>query len=150
LYETWLERFGVEIVDGIGSTEMLHIYLSNIPGRVRYGTTGWPVPGYEIELRGEDGQGVAEGEPGDAWVRGSNVERTDLRCAEVAAVLAGYLRTLGWEARGHLAGDTALDLPALREGPIALVGFGARSGKLTTMELDQLVPVQPAHLAPKA
>lgn len=46
--------------------------------------------------------------------------------------------------------EEALDLPALREGPIALVGFGARSGKLTTMELDQLVPVQPAHLAPQA
>jgi putative peptide maturation dehydrogenase len=45
--------------------------------------------------------------------------------------------------------EEALDLPALREGPIALVGFGARSGKLTTMELDQLVPVQPAHLAPQ-
>lgn len=43
--------------------------------------------------------------------------------------------------------EEALDLPALREGPIALVGFGARSGKIVTMELDQLVPVQPAHLA---
>ncbi len=51
----------------------------------------------------EFGREPAEGEPGDAWVRGSNVERTDLRCAEVAAVLAGYLRTLGWQARGHVA-----------------------------------------------
>lgn len=47
--------FGIDVVDGIGSTEMLHIFLSNRPGAVRYGTTGWPVPGYEIELRNEDG-----------------------------------------------------------------------------------------------
>ena len=50
------QHFGCEIVDGIGSTEMLHIFISNRPGDVRYGTTGKPVPGYEIELRGDDGQ----------------------------------------------------------------------------------------------
>jgi benzoate-CoA ligase len=70
LGERFTRHFGVEIIDGIGSTEMLHIYLSNRPGQVRYGTTGWPVPGYEIELRGEDGRGVAEGEPGDLYIQG--------------------------------------------------------------------------------
>lgn len=54
------EKFGIDIVDGIGSTEMLHIFLSNRPGAVRYGTTGWPVPGYAIELRNEDGTPVDE------------------------------------------------------------------------------------------
>lgn len=63
-------HFGVDIVDGIGSTEMLHIYLSNLPHRVRYGTTGWPVPGYELSLRGDDGQPVAEGEIGDLFIQG--------------------------------------------------------------------------------
>ena len=63
-------RFGVEIIDGIGSTEMLHIFLSNVPGRVHYGTTGWPVPGYELELRGDDGSPVADGDIGDLYVRG--------------------------------------------------------------------------------
>ncbi|MCV4698330.1 AMP-binding protein, partial [Escherichia coli] len=63
-------RFGCEIIDGIGSTEMLHIYLSNRPGEVRYGTTGRPVEGYDIELRGEDGRPVAAGEIGDLYVRG--------------------------------------------------------------------------------
>jgi benzoate-CoA ligase len=63
-------HFGVDIVDGIGSTEMLHIFLSNTPERVRYGTTGWPVPGYEIELRGDDGKPVADGEPGDLYIHG--------------------------------------------------------------------------------
>jgi len=63
-------HFGVDIVDGIGSTEMLHIYLSNLPRRVRYGTTGWPVPGYELSLRGDDGQSVADGEVGDLFIQG--------------------------------------------------------------------------------
>ncbi len=60
----------MDIVDGIGSTEMLHIFLSNQPGRVRYGTTGWPVPGYGIELRAEDGAAVPDGEPGDLYIEG--------------------------------------------------------------------------------
>ena len=64
------DHFGVHIVDGIGSTEMLHIFLSNFPQRVRYGTTGWPVPGYRIELRGDDGLAVADGEPGDLYIHG--------------------------------------------------------------------------------
>ena len=63
-------HFGCDIIDGIGSTEMLHIFLSNRPGDVRYGTTGKPVPGYDIELRGEDGHGVGDGEVGDLYIRG--------------------------------------------------------------------------------
>jgi benzoate-CoA ligase len=70
LGERFTAHFGVEIVDGIGSTEMLHVYLSNRPGQVRYGTTGWPVPGYDIELRDEDQRTVPEGELGDLYVRG--------------------------------------------------------------------------------
>jgi benzoate-CoA ligase len=70
LGEKFTQHFGVEIVDGIGSTEMLHIYLSNLPGKVRYGTTGWPVPGYDIELRGDDGQPVPDGETGDLFIKG--------------------------------------------------------------------------------
>ena len=68
--ERWLAHFGVDIIDGIGSTEMLHIFLSNQPGRVRYGSTGWPVPGYGIELRGEAGATVAAGEPADLYIQG--------------------------------------------------------------------------------
>jgi benzoate-CoA ligase len=49
---------------------MLHIYLSNLPGKVRYGTTGWPVPGYDVELRGDDGRAVPDGDTGDLYVRG--------------------------------------------------------------------------------
>jgi benzoate-CoA ligase len=70
LGERFKAHFGIDIVDGIGSTEMLHIFLSNRPERVRYGTTGWPVPGYEIALRGDDGAPVADGEPGDLYIAG--------------------------------------------------------------------------------
>jgi benzoate-CoA ligase family protein len=66
--ERWRERTGSDILDGIGSTEMLHIFLSNRPGAINYGTTGTPVPGYELELRGDDGRRV-DGE-GALWVRG--------------------------------------------------------------------------------
>jgi len=70
LGERFKRHFGIDIVDGIGSTEMLHIFLSNRPGQVRYGTTGWPVPGYEIELRDDDGAAVPDGEPGDLYIHG--------------------------------------------------------------------------------
>ena len=70
LGERFTAHFGVEIIDGLGSTEMLHIFLSNRPGQVRYGTTGWPVPGYEVELRDDDGHPVPDGETGDLYIQG--------------------------------------------------------------------------------
>ena len=66
----WTERYGVEILDGIGSTEMLHIFLSNRPGAVRYGTTGKPVPGYAIRLVDEQNQPVKPGEIGELQING--------------------------------------------------------------------------------
>lgn len=66
----WLEHSGVDILDGLGSTEMLHIFLSNRPGDVRYGTSGRPVPGYDIRLVDEDGKPVAKGEIGELQVAG--------------------------------------------------------------------------------
>jgi benzoate-CoA ligase len=66
----WLDRFGVDILDGIGSTEMLHIFLSNRPGDVRYGTTGKPVPGYELRVVDDDGKPVKTGETGELQIAG--------------------------------------------------------------------------------
>jgi benzoate-CoA ligase family protein len=67
----WKERYGVDILDGIGSTEMLHIFLSNYPGEVKYGTTGRPVPGYDIRLIDDDGAVITnKGEMGELQVRG--------------------------------------------------------------------------------
>jgi benzoate-CoA ligase len=68
----WQACFGLDIVDGIGSTEMLHIYCSNRPGDVRPGTSGKPVPGYELALLDESGRPVADGEVGNLHVRGDS------------------------------------------------------------------------------
>jgi benzoate-CoA ligase len=69
--ERFSARFGCDIIDGIGSTEMLHIFISNRPGDLRYGTSGRPVPGYEVEIRDEAGRVIAgNGEIGDLYVRG--------------------------------------------------------------------------------
>jgi len=70
LGRAWKERTGVEIVDGIGSTEMLHIFISNTPGRVAYGTSGRPTPGYQVKLLDENGDPVQTGGIGDLWVSG--------------------------------------------------------------------------------
>ncbi|MEJ2861786.1 benzoate-CoA ligase family protein [Actinomycetospora flava] len=67
------ERYGVEVLDGIGSTEALHIYLSNRPGEVVPGTSGVPVPGYDVEIRGTDGRPVPDGETGTLYVRGDSI-----------------------------------------------------------------------------
>ncbi|MEC9342179.1 MAG: benzoate-CoA ligase family protein [Pseudomonadota bacterium] len=66
----WRERFGVDILDGLGSTEMLHIFLSNRPGDLKYGTSGKPVPGYELRLVDERGGPVRDGELGELLVKG--------------------------------------------------------------------------------
>ena len=72
LFHRFRERFGVEILDGIGSTEVLHIFISNQPGRARPGSSGVPVPGYEARLVDENGQTVPQGELGDLIVRGDS------------------------------------------------------------------------------
>jgi len=68
----WRQRFGFEVLDGIGSTEVLHIYISNRPGSVRPGSTGLPVPGYQVRITDESGRELPAGETGDLWVRGAS------------------------------------------------------------------------------
>jgi benzoate-CoA ligase family protein len=68
--KAWEARFGVPILDGIGSTEMLHIFLSNRAGAVRYGTSGQPIPGYDLRLVDDDGTLLSDGEIGELVVRG--------------------------------------------------------------------------------
>jgi benzoate-CoA ligase len=68
--ERFTAHFGCEIVDGLGSTEMLHIFLSNRPGQVNYGSTGRVVPGYKLKLVAEDGSEAKAGEIGDLYVSG--------------------------------------------------------------------------------
>jgi benzoate-CoA ligase len=68
--EKFQRHFGCQILDGLGSTEMLHIFISNREGSVRYGTSGTPVPGYDVELRNEGNQPVGVDEIGDLYIRG--------------------------------------------------------------------------------
>jgi 4-hydroxybenzoate-CoA ligase/benzoate-CoA ligase len=68
--ERWKASFGVDILDGLGSTEMLHIFLSNRPGDVRFGTSGKPVPGYELRVVDEIGRDVEQGALGELLVSG--------------------------------------------------------------------------------
>jgi benzoate-CoA ligase family protein len=72
LYERWTGHFGVDILDGIGMTEMLHIFLSNREGQVRPGSTGVAVPGYELKILDDTGVRVPVGTPGTLYVRGAS------------------------------------------------------------------------------
>ncbi|MEQ8405795.1 MAG: AMP-binding protein [Oceanicaulis sp.] len=69
-WEAWKARTGIELIDGIGATEMIHIFISAPAGALRPGATGKPVPGYEARIIGPDGQPVPDGEPGRLSVRG--------------------------------------------------------------------------------
>lgn len=73
LFERWLEQYNLEILDGIGSTEVLHIYVGNGPGQVRIGSTGKVVPGYEAKIVDADGADVPVGEVGTLMAKGDSI-----------------------------------------------------------------------------
>ncbi|MBI3246307.1 MAG: benzoate-CoA ligase family protein [Deltaproteobacteria bacterium] len=95
LFKQWRERFGVEILDGIGSTEALHIFLSNRPGQVRPGSSGTSVPGYEVRIVNEHGVEAPQGEVGDLLVKGGSVTAGYWRRLEATrrALQGDWLRT---------------------------------------------------------
>jgi benzoate-CoA ligase family protein len=152
LQKRFTDRFGVEILDGIGSTEALHIFLSNRPGDIRPGTTGRPVPGYDVEVRDETGAVAATGQPGALFVRGDSTalgywHRTDAtRQVFQGAWLStgdtyvrdedGYYRCLGRNTDMLKAGgiwvspaeveSRLLEHPAVREA--AVVGLADADG----------------------
>ncbi len=70
VFDQWRDLTGLEIVEGLGSTELLHIYLSNRPDRKKLGAAGLRVPGYEVELRDADGKVLGDGQEGVLWARG--------------------------------------------------------------------------------
>jgi benzoate-CoA ligase family protein len=72
LYDRWVERFGGEILDGLGTAEMWHVFLTNRPGRVHPGTLGEVVPGFEVKVCDDDGRELPPGETGWLWVRGES------------------------------------------------------------------------------
>jgi acetyl-CoA synthetase len=71
-FDIWSSRYGLEILEGLGSTEVLHIYVSNYVDDLCKGASGKRVPGYEVELRDMDGKIVPPGEAGTMWVRGDS------------------------------------------------------------------------------
>jgi benzoate-CoA ligase len=73
IYEKWAKRFGVQILDGIGTTEILHIFISNRPGRGRPGSTGQLVPGYEAKIVDDDGKELPPGQVGNLLIRGDSI-----------------------------------------------------------------------------
>jgi len=96
VYRRFRARFGVEMLDGLGSTEALHIFCSNHPGDVRPGSTGRPVAGYELRLLAEDGSEIVEADrPGALWVRGRSVTPGYWQRPEVNATtfVDGWCRT---------------------------------------------------------
>jgi len=72
LFDQWKKRFGLEILDGIGATEMLHIFISNYPGKAKGGTSGTPVPGYRAKIVDDNGAELGNGETGNLWVSGDS------------------------------------------------------------------------------
>ncbi len=72
LYRSWKETFGVELLDGLGTAEMWHIFVTNRPGDVRPGTLGKPVDGFELRVCDPGGHPVPEGEVGQMWVKGDS------------------------------------------------------------------------------
>lgn len=73
VYQRWKERFGTDILDGIGATEATHIFISNRPGKIKPGTTGVPVPGYELKTVDENGNDVPVGQPGRLLIKGDSI-----------------------------------------------------------------------------
>ncbi|WP_433444023.1 benzoate-CoA ligase family protein [Nonomuraea sp. CA-141351] len=103
IHRRFTQRFGVDIIDGLGSTEALHIFISNRPGQVRPGSSGTLVPGYEAKLLDESGVPVKDGEPGHLYVRGDSVATGYwCRTATTRQVFLGeWLRTGDTYIRGE-------------------------------------------------
>jgi 2-aminobenzoate-CoA ligase len=97
-YEEWVGRTGKECLDGIGSTEMFHIFVSSLPGRVRPGATGVPVPGYDCRVVDESGEEVPRGTAGLIAIKGP----TGCRYWRKPDRQAEYVRFGGWNVTGDV------------------------------------------------
>lgn len=97
-YQEWVERTRVECLDGIGSTEMFHIFVSSEPGRVKPGATGVPVPGYACRVVDEEGQEVPRGTPGLLAIKGP----TGCKYWRKPDRQAEYVRFGGWNVTGDV------------------------------------------------
>jgi benzoate-CoA ligase family protein len=103
LHERWDRAFGVPIIDGIGSAESFHIYISNRPGDIRPGSLGRLVPGYEAKLLDDDGNAVAKGDVGTLWLKGDSA--------------ALYYQSAYEKSKQHLRGGWIVSGDKFREDP---------------------------------
>ena len=124
-------KFGVDVLDGVGSTEMLHQYVCNSPGDVKYGTSGKPIPGYEIRLVDEQGKDVPDGEVGEMLVRGPERRRRLLEPArEEPRHLRGRLDALGRQVHARRRGLLHLPGPHRRHVQgVGHLGVAVRGGE---------------------
>jgi len=97
-YEEWVKRTGIELLDGIGSTEMFHIFISSLAGKVRPGATGVPVPGYDCRVVDEAGREVPTGTAGLVAIKGP----TGCRYWRKPERQAEYVRFGGWNITGDV------------------------------------------------
>jgi benzoate-CoA ligase family protein len=95
IHQRWQERFSVPLLDGIGSTESLHIFMTNRPDAMKSGSSGKPVDGYEVSLRNDAGKLAVDDEIGDLWVRGNSIATGYWKNEEAArrTFVDGWLRT---------------------------------------------------------
>jgi len=95
LGEEWQRTFGIEVLDGIGSTEMLHMFMSNHEGEARYGSSGKLLDGYEARLIDHEGKPVPTGEEGNLWIRGESAATSYWQRPEVTeqTFVDGWVRT---------------------------------------------------------
>jgi benzoate-CoA ligase family protein len=96
IFVRWKQTFGLEILDGIGSTEMLHIFISSRPGLCKPGSCGFPVPGYDAKIVDDSGNELPPGEIGNLWVRGASAFSAYWRIPELTA----RTRRNGWVVTG--------------------------------------------------
>jgi 2-aminobenzoate-CoA ligase len=97
-WEAWKAATGVELLDGIGSTEMFHIFVSSVGGRVRPGTTGLPVTGYDCRVVDDDGQELPPGQEGLIAIKGP----TGCKYWRKPDRQADYVRFGGWNVTGDV------------------------------------------------
>jgi benzoate-CoA ligase family protein len=138
LFESWRDRFGHEILDGLGSTECLHIFMAGEQGRLHPGCVGQAISPYEARLTHADGNAVARGEVGHLHVRGpANFARYWRKPRETTATILN-----GWVRTGDLMSQQA-------EGCFHYVGrsddvFKIREQKVSPVEIEELLNTHPA------
>jgi benzoate-CoA ligase family protein len=128
VWRRWRETFGHEILDGLGSTEMLHIFCSNVPGEVRPGSSGKPVPGYELRLVGDQGGGLSDPDVGTLHVRGGSA-------------FSGYWRQRD-KTRNTLLGDWVSTGDRYRRDADGYFWYAGRTDDLIKIGGEWVSPIQ--------